>query len=63
MAAVGLALFFPALRLLLPAGSLRFARGLPTVVMMRGLYAGAFFAGEAFIPLALQTVKGVLFLQ
>lgn len=59
MAAVGLALFFPALRLLLPAGSLRFARGLPTVVMMRGLYAGAFFAGEAFIPLALQTVKGV----
>jgi MFS family permease len=59
MAVVGLVLFFPALRLLLPAGSLRFARGLPTVVMMRGLYAGAFFAGEAFVPLALQTVKGV----
>lgn len=59
MAVVGLVLFFPALRRLLPPGSLRFAPGLPTVVMMRGVYAGAFFAGEAFVPLALQTVKGV----
>ena len=43
---------------LLPPGALRFARGLPTVVMLRGVYAGAFFAGETFVPLALQTVKG-----
>lgn len=54
---VGLALLLPALRLLLPSGALRFARGLPTVVVMRGLLAGAFFAGEAFVPLALQTVR------
>ena len=33
-------------------------RGLPTVVVMRGLLAGAFFAGEAFVPLALQTERG-----
>jgi MFS family permease len=55
---VGLALLGPALRLLLPSGALRFARGLPTVVVMRGILAGAFFAGEAFVPLALQTVRG-----
>ncbi len=55
---VGLALLLPMLRLLLPAGALRFARGLPTVVVMRGLLAGAFFAGEAFVPLALQTLRG-----
>ena len=59
LGALGLALIVPSLARLLPAGALRFARGLPTVVMMRGIYAGAFFAGEAFVPLALQTVKGV----
>ena len=46
------------LRLLLPAGALRLARGLPTTVVMRGVLAGSFFAGEAFIPLALQSVRG-----
>jgi MFS family permease len=56
---VGVALLLPSLRHLLPAGALRFARGLPTVVTMRGLLAGAFFAGEAFVPLALQTIRGV----
>ena len=55
---LGLALLAPSLRHLLPPGALRFARGLPTVVMMRGILAGAFFAGEAFVPLALQTVRG-----
>ena len=56
---VAVALVIPALQRLLPAGALRFARGLPTVVMMRGLLAGCFFAGEAFVPLALQTVRGL----
>jgi MFS family permease len=59
LAVVGAALLLPALRQLLPAGALRFARGLPTVVTMRGILAGAFFAGEAFVPLALQTQRGV----
>jgi MFS family permease len=59
LAVAGLALLLPSLRLLLPRGALRFARGLPTVVVMRGLLAGAFFASEAFVPLALRTVRGV----
>jgi len=35
---------------LLPRGTLRSARGLPSVVLVRGLVAGAFFAAEAYIP-------------
>lgn len=58
LAVLGLVILGPSLRLLLPTGALRFARGLPTVVVMRGILAGAFFAGEAFVPLALQTVRG-----
>jgi len=38
---------------LLPQGALRLRRGLPTVVMMRGFLAGAFFGAEAFVPLLL----------
>ena len=58
-ASVGLALLVPALLVLLPAGTLSLRRGLPTVIAMRGLMAGAFFSAEAWIPLALQTVRGV----
>ncbi|CAB5015844.1 unannotated protein [freshwater metagenome] len=58
-AAVGLALLVPALLVLLPAGTLRVRRGLPTVIAVRGLMAGAFFSAEAWIPLSLQTVRGV----
>ncbi|MFO1494018.1 MAG: MFS transporter [Lysobacterales bacterium] len=36
---------------LLPAGTLTARRGLPTVIALRGLVAGAFFAAEAFVPL------------
>jgi len=35
---------------LLPKGTLRAARGLPSVILIRGLVAGAFFAAEAYIP-------------
>lgn len=35
---------------LLPKRTLRAGRGLPSVVLMRGLVAGAFFAAEAYIP-------------
>ncbi len=58
LAVVGLLLVVLAVRVLLPAGALRLGRGLPSVVVMRGLLAGSFFAGEAFVPLALQTVRG-----
>ncbi|GGO30536.1 MFS transporter [Microbispora rosea subsp. aerata] len=38
---------------LLPKGTLRAARGLPTVIALRGLIAGSFFAAEVFVPLML----------
>lgn len=44
---------------LLPAGALRAARGLPTVVALRGLAAGAFFLSEAYIPLLLAQERGL----
>jgi MFS family permease len=59
LAVAGLAVVAPALGRLLPHGTWRFARGLPAVVMMRGLMAGAFFGGESFVPLALQTERGL----
>jgi MFS family permease len=38
---------------LLPRGAFRLGRGLPTVVVLRGVLAGAFFGAEAFLPLML----------
>lgn len=52
-AVIGLVVLCAAIRPLLPAGALVFARGLPTSVMMRGLIAAAFFSAEVFVPLAL----------
>lgn len=43
---------------LLPRGTLRLARGLPTVVALRGLNSAAFFLCEAFIPLWLNQQRG-----
>jgi MFS family permease len=39
-----------AARTLLPRGTLRAARGLPSVVLMRGLIAGALFGAEIYVP-------------
>lgn len=38
---------------LLPPGTLRAARGLPSVIAVRGLLAGSFFGAETFVPLML----------
>ena len=38
---------------LLPPGTLRAARGLPSVIALRGLVSAAFFGTEAFLPLLL----------
>ncbi len=54
----GLAVLVPALRRLLPKGTLVAARGLPTVVLSRGLLTGAFFGVEAYLPLTLTAVHG-----
>ncbi|MGK4581060.1 MFS transporter [Kitasatospora sp. HPMI-4] len=55
----GAGLLLPAVLRLLPAGTLRAARGLPTVILLRGVAAGAFFAAEAFIPLMMVTERGL----
>lgn len=44
---------------LMPKGFLRIAPGIPAVVGMRGVVAGAFFAAEIYVPLALQEIRGV----
>jgi len=54
----GLALALPALRSLLPAGTLRAARGLPSGIAVRGLLAIAFLGCDAFMPLALTELQG-----
>ncbi|KQV52704.1 hypothetical protein ASC95_07740 [Pelomonas sp. Root1217] len=51
--AAGLVAAGIAARLLLPAGTLRAARGLPTVILLRGLIAATFASAEAFLPLML----------
>ncbi|MET9249548.1 MFS transporter [Nonomuraea sp. NPDC051941] len=56
-AVAGLAFLVYGLYRLLPPDALRFARGLPTTVLMRGFFSAAFFGVNSFIPLALQEVK------
>ncbi|WP_246267725.1 MFS transporter [Nonomuraea typhae] len=55
----GLIVLALALPRLLPAGTLRAAKGLPSVVALRGLATGAFFAAEVIIPLMLTTQRGL----
>ncbi|MFZ4518503.1 MAG: MFS transporter [Microthrixaceae bacterium] len=54
----GLALGVPALAGLTPPGTLRVARGLPAAVAVRGVLTFAFFSADAFISLALTSVRG-----
>jgi MFS family permease len=56
--AAGAALALPALRALMPAGTLRAARGLPSGIVVRGLLAVAFLGCDAFMPLALTELRG-----
>lgn len=63
---VAAALLLPALALLLfcgrrllPAGTLRAARGLPAVIALRGIAASAFFGAEAFLPLVFTQQHGL----
>jgi MFS family permease len=49
---------FPALRGLLPAGTLRAASGTPAAIASLGLLNFAFFGTEAFVPLLLTAVRG-----
>ncbi|MFJ4715719.1 MFS transporter [Streptomyces sp. NPDC088785] len=58
-AAAGAALLVPSVLGLLPRGTCRAARGLPSVVLLRGIAAGSFIAAESFVPLMLVTQRGV----
>ncbi|MEU8036766.1 MFS transporter [Streptosporangium sp. NPDC049078] len=57
--AAGLATLIAALPRLLPPGTLRAARGLPSVISLRGIAAGAAIGGEAFLPLMLNQERGL----
>jgi MFS family permease len=52
----GLIVGVPALRRLLPAGTLAARSGLPATILSRGLLTFAFFGGDAFVTLAITTV-------
>jgi len=54
-----LALLLGCGRQLLPKGTLRGARGLPSVIALRGIVASAFFGAEAFLPLMLSHEHGM----
>ncbi|MFD4505459.1 MFS transporter [Streptomyces sp. NPDC058457] len=56
---LGGALLVPAVFGLLPRGTYRAARGLPSVVLLRGVAAGAFISAESFVPLMLVTQRGL----
>jgi MFS family permease len=53
LAVAGVALAVRPLVRVLPAGATRLRSGLPTVVLLRGLYSFAFFGAEAYLPLTL----------
>ena len=55
---LGVALLLPALRRLTPAGTLVLAAGVPAAIFLRGVMTFAFFSGDAYIPLLLQTWRG-----
>lgn len=57
--ALGVALLVPAVLGLLPRGTCRAARGLPSVVLLRGVAASSFIAAESFVPLMLVTQRGL----
>ena len=56
---VGLASTVPAVRTVLPAGTLRLAPGTPALVALRGLVAAAFGTAGSLLPLMLATVHGL----
>ena len=59
LGAAGVALSWPALHRILPAGTLAFRNGLPAILGLRGLLTFAYFEALAFFPLALEVVRGL----
>ena len=55
---LGFALLVPSYRSLTPPGTLLLAIGVPAAILLRGVMTFAFFSGDAYIPLLLQTWRG-----
>ncbi len=53
----GLAVAIPALRRLVPAGTLTARRGLPATVLSRGLLTFAFFGADSYVTLSITAVR------
>lgn len=58
VAGAGLAVVLLAMRPLVPRGTFRAGRGLPSVILTRGLIAGACFGAEIYVPYLLQQHYG-----
>lgn len=58
VAAVGVTVSVPALRVLAPPGTFRFGRGLPAAIAGNGLLNLAFFGADAFIALVIVRMRG-----
>ena len=56
--ALGLVIGVPALRRLLPAGTLSARAGLPSAVLARGLLTFAFFGADVYVPLTVTSLRG-----
>jgi MFS family permease len=56
---LGVTSAYLAARQVLPVGTLRFDRGLPAILAMRGVLTYAYFAALAFFPMALELVRGL----
>ena len=56
-AIAGASLLAASLRRLTPAGTLAARRGLPATILSRGLLTCCFFAGDAYVPYAITTVR------
>ena len=57
VAAVGVAILLPALRRLVPPGTLVARPGLPATILSRGMLTFAYFGADAFVTLAIVTVR------
>ncbi len=58
VAVLGLLVLFPAFRSLTPDGTLRAVPALPAAVLTRGVLTFAFFGADAFVSLAMTSVRG-----
>ncbi|KUJ64991.1 MFS transporter [Streptomyces albus subsp. albus] len=56
---LGAALLVPCILRLLPRGTFRARRGLPSVILLRGIAAGSFLGAESFVPLMLVSERGL----